>query len=362
MRHVLTLLVVLFVAGCGGAAVDPCVGGDAYPDDGFATNAAAELALVARLEAVNDRLDAAGKDLTVKPTAAELQALFEAGTPSLASIVTPGFAATVPGIFAASESAAGSDWTPADPPTGTGGALGTVLFSARGVDVQEAFEKGVLAAGHFYEAQRLMSAGATAATVDRILALYGTTPTFPMDTKAAVNPDLFSAGYAKRRTNPAASTPGLYLTIKRAFIDARAAAAGGSACVTQRDAALAMIRVDWERAMVGTAVFYLNSASQKLEAAAATDADRASALHAYNEAVGFLKGLRTLDASMRTPSDAQLDEILVTLLAPMGSEPESHKLLTDTVTYLPRLGQAVTQLQAAWKFTPDEVANFKVAY
>lgn len=358
MRRLLTSLVVLLVAGCGGAAADPCAGGEAYPADDFTTNAAAERALAEQLETLMGPLE----DVNARPTQAQLQGLFEAGTPSLSSITTPAFAATLPAIFAAAEEAAGGTWTPADPPVDSGGWLGGTLFSNRGEDLQEAVEKGLLGAAHYNEAVRLMAGDVSPATVDRVLALYGTTPAFPMDHKAAVNPDTFSAAYAKKRTNPAASTPGIYLVIKRAFIDARAASAKGSACQAQRAAALATIRTEWERALVGTVVYYLNEAAEGLEAANATQAQRAAALHEYNEGVGLLKGLRTVAPASRKMTDAQLDELLTTLLAPMGAQPESHKLLLDSVTNVPRLTQAVGQLQAAWGFTADEVANFKVNY
>jgi hypothetical protein len=61
-------------------------------------------------------------------------------------------------------------------------------------------------------------------------------------------------------------------------------------------------------------------------------------------------------------TDAQLDEMLATLLAPMGAAPESHRLLIDGVTNAPRLTQAVRQIQNAWGFTADEIASFKVNY
>lgn len=359
MRLLQGSLVALFVLGCGGGvSADPCAGGPAYPDEAFATNASAELAMADQLLAMN----ALVKDVNARPTAAQLQSMYEAGTPSLSSIAAPAVTASLPALFASIESSAAGTWTPAEPPPATGGRLGGVLFSARGQDLQEALEKGLLAGAHYHEALRLLEGEVTPATVDRILALYGAWPSFPMDTKAAVNPDRFSAGYAKRRTNPAAETPGLYLTIKQAFIDARAAAAGGATCAAKRDAALEVIRSGWERAMVGTTVYYLNSAAGKLEKSNPTDAERASGLHAYNEAVGFLKGLRALPASSRRGSDAQLDEVLATLLAPSGAEVESYKFLTDGVTNLPRLVQAGAQLQAAWAFTADEVANFKVNY
>ncbi|MEW5737732.1 MAG: hypothetical protein AB1938_02340 [Myxococcota bacterium] len=349
--------------GCGGAANNAeCLGGDTYPDEGFATNAAAELSLRAQLKALNDRMKAAEADLLVKPTAAELQALYEAGSPSLSSVAAPSFSATMPALFTAFEAAAGNTWTPAEPPVGAGGQFGTWIFSERGVDLRQAEEKGFFGAGHYAEAVQLMKGDVTPATVDRILALYGANPSFPMDDKAMVNPDVHSAVYAKRRTNPAAATPGPYLAIKRAFIDARAAAAKGTACAATRDQAFATIRAEWERALIGTVVFYLNDAAAKLERNNATAAEKASAQHGYGEGVAFLQGLRAVPPDARVITDAEIDDVLSTVLSPWAQPATAYKLQTDPISSVPHLATGIGKIQSAWNFTSDEVANFKVNF
>lgn len=362
MRSLLFAFLSVSVLGCGGAPLSECEGGDTYPDEAFTTNAAAELGLRERLKVLNERMKAAEADLLVKPTAAELDGLWKDGSPSLQSVAAAEFSASVSTIFSAFEAAAGNTWAPVDPPAGPGGRLGAYLFSARGTDLRQALEKGFFGAGHFTEAVRLMRGDVTPATVDRILALYGANPSFPMDDKAPVNPDVHSAVYAKRRTNPMAATPGPYLAMKRAFIDARAAAGKGAACAAQRDAAFATIRAEWERALVGTVVFYMNDSASKLEKPSPTEAERGSALHGYGEAVAFLQGLRAVPSDARTLTDAEIDQILATILAPTGAQPTSHLLLTDSAGQVSRLAQAVGQIQAAWKFTADEVANFKVNF
>lgn len=357
-----TIVFVLLVLGCGGAPSTECLGGDSYPADGFSANATAELSLRTQLKALNDRMKAAEADLAVVPTAAELEGLYEAGTPSLKSVATAPFSASMTAVFSAFAAAAGHVWTPAEPPSGPGGKYGPYLFSAEGVDLRQRMEKGFFGAGHYAEAVRLMKGDVTPVIVDRILALYGANPSFPMDDKAMVDPDVHSAVYAKRRTDPAAAKPGPYLKIKRAFIDARASAAKGGACVATRDQALATIRAEWERALVGTVVFYLNDAAAKLERNNATDAERASALHDYGEAVAFLQGLRAAPQDARAMTDAAIDDVLSTVLAPPGQPATSYKLLTDTNGNVNRLATGISKLQSAWNFTSEEIANFRVNY
>lgn len=363
MRLVLAALSSVVLAACYGPDGNPeCLGGDTYPDEGFTTNAAAELSLRTRLAELNAPMKAAEADLAKKPTAVELEALFAAGTPSLKSVTAEAFSTRLSTVFTAFEAAAGNTWTPSEPPAGPGGKLGSNLFSSRGIDLRQAMDKGLYGAAHYNEAVRLMQGEVTPATVDRILALYGANPTFPMDDKAPVDPDVHSAVYAKRRTNPAATTPGPYLAMKRAFIDARAAAGKGEACVATRDEAFATLRAEWERALIGTVVFYLNDAASKLETSNPTEADRGSAMHGYGEAVGFLEGLRATPADARVITDAEVDDVLATILAPHDGEATSYKLLTDSVGQVGHLAEGVGKLQKAWNFTADEVANFKVNF
>ncbi len=355
-------LASMLLLACGPATPAPECTADAYPAEGFATNAAAELELRARLKALNDAMKAAEASVTVKPTASELSALFGAGTPSLQSVTAEPYRATLADLFTRFEAAAGNAWTPADPPVGAGGAFGPYIFTERGIDLRQVMEKGLFGAAHYAQAARLMTASATAADVDRMLALFGANPSFPMDDKAPVDPDVHSAVYAKRRTNVAAATPGPYLAIKQAFIDARQSATVGEACAAKRDEAFTAIRAQWERALVGTVVFYLTSAANTLEKPTPTEAERAGALHGIGEGIGFLKGLRALPAAARTVTDAQLDQLLGTLEGADLGTSKAYEYLTNSTSSVDRLTTAIAQVQAAWQFSSAEINAFKANY
>lgn len=361
-KLILGSLAGLSLWACGPAAPPAQCTADTYPAEAYSTNAAAELELRTRLKALNDAMKAAEASVSVKPTAADLEALYAAGTPSLRSVTAEPYRAVVDDVFARFAAAAGNTWTPTNPPSTSGGIFGAYIFTERGVDLRQAMEKGLFGGAHYAEAARLMTASATPADVDRMLALFGAHPSFPMDDKAATNPDVHTAVYAKRRTNAAAATPGPYLAIKQAFMNARQALTAGEACATERDAAFGEIRRQWERALVGTVVYYLTSAATTLEKASPTDAERASALHGIGEAVGFLKGLRALPTASRTVTDAQVDQLLATLKVSTLSGAEMHLFVTDSATSIDALTTAISQIQSAWQFSAEEINAFKTNY
>jgi hypothetical protein len=335
---------------------------DTYPAEDFAANARVELELRSRLKALGDKMKSAEASTAVRPTAAELEQLFSEGAPSLKSITENAFRDSLSSAFRTFATAAGNSWTPVDPPPTQGGVYGGFIFSAEGTDLRQVTEKGLFGAAHFREAARLMNSDASPAAVDRMLALFGAHPSFPMDPKAATNPDVHSASYATRRTNKNAATPGLYLQMKTAFLEARTAAAAGEVCNDARVAALATIRSNWERALVGTTVFYLNDSLAKLRKPTPTEAERASALHGYGEAIGFLRGLRAVPSDARKLSTAKLDEILATLKAPVGGPAKSYLFLTNSALEVDHFSDAIDAIQAAFAFTPEEVANFKLNF
>ncbi len=342
----------------------------AYDGAAFATNAAIELGLRQKLTTLLKPLKDAEASLAVMPTAAALQALYADGTPSLKSITTTAFAARVDNWLTAFEAAAGNTWTPAanadgGAPVPPGGKFGDWLFTETGTDIRQTIEKGLFGAAHFKQASTLLAAGpVTEATLDRVLALYGTNPSFPLNDKTGdggvADPDFHSALYAKRREANDASNPGVYLRIKRAFITAQAAIRRGADCNQDRDAAIATLKSDWEKALLATSIFYLNDATTKLGGASPTAADLASGLHGYGEAVAFVSGFRELAAASRIITDAQIDDILATLGAPVGGPVTSYKFVTDTGTELPKLGQAMTKVAAIYGFTQAEINVIKV--
>jgi len=183
-----------------------------------------------------------------------------------------------------------------------------------------------------------------------------------MDDKAMANPDVNMAAYAKRRTNPTASVPGPYLAIKAAFMNARAAVSGGAACAAQRTESFAAIRDQWERAMLGTAVYYLMAAAATLEGSAPSVADQANALHRIGEGVGLLWALREIPSSQRQITDAQLEQILTTLEAKTLAGARLYRFVTDSVSSVAQLSLAVSQIQAARSFSADEINAFKTNF
>ncbi len=357
MNRLVLVLAPLFILACGPPVQPRVCTADSYPVDSYATNAAAELELRARFETLAGKMED-GATLN----AAELEALFSAGTPSVRSISTDAARLAVSEVFSLYSRAAGNAWVPVEPATGNGGLYFGHVYSARGVDLGETMEKLVFSGAHLNEAARLMTDTATVADVDRMVALFGASPGFPMDENAAVNPDVFAAKYAKKRTNPAAATPGPYLAIKAAFMNARASVTGGSACAAERTVAFTQIRDQWERALLGTAINYLNSASNTLARATPTEAEKAGALHQIGEAVGFLRGLQTLPSEHRIITSAQLDQALTTLGGMTLAGSEAYRYVTQTSSTIDRLGLAVSQIQAARQFTPEEIATFKASF
>lgn len=358
-RLVISSLSLAVLFACGPAAQPVVCTAEVYPDENYATNAAAELELRTRFETLIEKMETAS---TARPTAAEMEALFIAGTPSLSDLSTDAARVGIREAFAKTELAAATPWAPADPPVGYGGLYGTHVYNERGVDLPETVEKLLLGGMQYMETARLMKDTATVADIDRMVALFGASPSFPMDDKAAVDPDVMVAKYAKKRTNPEAAIPGPYLAIKRAFMNARASVKGGSACAQQRTEAFAQIREQWERVLLGTTVYYLNTAGNTLARATPTTAEQAGALHQIGEALGFLRGLKALPAEHRIIADAQLDQVLTTLGGTALASAEAYKYITAPNATLDKLALAVTQIQAARQFTREEIATFKESY
>jgi hypothetical protein len=342
----------------------------AYDGASFAANITEELGLRTKLTAFLQPMKDAEANLANQPTAASLKALFEDGTPSLKSITSAYHAGRIEGWLTDFEAAAGDSWSPAvNPdggmPVGPGGKYGNWIFHSTGTDIRQGIEKGMYASAHYNRAHALLTAGTiTEATLDRVLALYGSNPTFPLNDKTGdggvADPDLYSAVYAKRREANDASNPGVYLRIKRAFITAQAAIRRGAECNADRDAAIATIKADWEKALLATVIYYLNDASKKLGAAAPTAADLAAGLHGYGEAIAFVHGFRQLPTNARVITDAQIDDILTTINAPPGAPATSYKLVTDTALELPKLAQGITKVAAVYSFSQADIDAFKV--
>jgi hypothetical protein len=323
---------------------------------------------------MNDLMKKAETDLAIKPTAAELTALYEAGNPSVKDATSAYYNDRVLAWFADFEAAAGNTWTPANPPSGPGGKYGNYIFNERGTDLRQAVEKGLFEATFYNHAWTIVKGTIDAAALDRLLATYGAHPTFPGDSETADPavvpfPDRIGAQYAERRSPKDANdkskpadpkNPGPYFRIKADFIRAKAAIAKGPECDAARDEAVGRIMSEWERVMAATVIYYLNDSALKLTKENPTMSDLAGGLHGYGEVMGFIHGFRGLPADGRKITDDQIDALLASMGAPHDGEATSYLLVTDPATEVPKLLLAVDEIATIYGFTAQEVEAFKV--
>ncbi len=357
-------------SGCGENAA-------AYDGAAHSTHAATQLDVKARALGIADQMKAATADPASGLTAAALVVEWEAGSPALTTLVTPFHDGYTRDLFAKFEAADDQSWTPAAPPSGPGGVLGEDLFDAEGVDLRQAYEKTLFGAVFTKVAWELSAAPLTEASLDALLALYGADPSFPGDSSAGApssspTPDKLIAQYAERRSpkDPSDASkpldpaePGPYFRIRQGFIEAQAALrAGGETCQAKAEEAVTNLLAEWEPVLASTAVFYLYEASELLTKDGATDADLAEGLHAYNEAVSFLRGFRTLEAGERQLDDAALDSLLTLLMQAPGQGATAYELVTDSAAAAPRLLEAVDQLAQAYGWTAEDIEAFRVSH
>jgi len=335
----------------------------AYESPSYDQNTVMERDIRARLKALLQPMKDAEASLSVKPTEDELKALWNAGTPSLRSLTSSYYIPKVEAMLSDFSKAAGNGWTPSTTPSGSGGKFGSYIFSSQGVDLRQGIEKGMFAATFYRHALALQSQPISAATLDRLIAIYGSHASFPADTAAAQNPDEFVSAYAKRRDKRDPQNPGPYLKIKQAMIYAQAALAAGTACSAEVQASLTVFRNEWERAVFQTVIYYLNDASKKLSAAVPAPADQSAALHGFGEVIGFIHGWKQLPADRRIITDAQIDDLLKLLLSdPSAASSSAYKLITDTATELPKLNLAIQKVAAVYGLTPAQVEDCKTNY
>lgn len=365
MKRIILSSLAVAVAACGGPMPTPNTTCDvtltgAYPGEAFATNAAGEIALLTKLNALNAPMRNAELDAGVTTDRATLDRLFNEGTPSVASITPPAFVPVVNDTFTAFLAAQGKVWTPSNPPMGTGGIYGTGtsswIFSEKGVDLRQMLDKGLYGAAFYGEAMRRLPMATTPASIDQLVALYGASPAFPQNDTTAMGKDELAAKYAKRRTP--AGMEGPYTRLRDAFVKARLASTS-SRCEAERVAALETVKTEWEEVLASTVVFYVYSAAGKLQDPTANLTTKASAMHDLGEGAAFLVGLKAVPVANRRITDAQLDQVLTAMRIPSLTQATAYQLLTVVPADVDGLLAAATRLQMAYGFTSDELNRFR---
>lgn len=358
-KLLLPALLICMLSACGEKEKAPLAIPVAYDGSAFVENTSTETALIGQLAAlVKEAKKGRTGELLDYNT---LSQLFTAGNPSLQSICTPYYASRLNGPnqwLSEMAKASGNTYTPGTP-TGNGGTFGAYLFDENGLEMEQMTEKGLFGAALYHYAITLMQAPMTPATADQLLLIFGAHPDFPNTPTAAkaAHPDRVMANYAARRDNNDGN--GLYFQMKNAFIKLQAALKAGPDYDTERDEALATLRITWEKINAATVINYCHTVVTTMSATNPTDQDKANALHAYGECVGFIHGWRSIPSAYKSLTDAEIDNILERLNAPNAGTPTSYLFITDPLNELPKLLQVIQQLKAQYGFSNQETEDFR---
>lgn len=354
------LFLALFSAACGEKEKAPLIIPANYDGASFVANTATQDAVRTQLEALVAETKK-GRTNGVVVDFSTLTQLYNAGNPSLKSITTSYYADRLDGAgnwLDQLSQASGGAYTPGTP-AGQGGTFGAYLFEENGLEIEQMVEKGLFGAALYNHAVTLMQGNLSPASADQLVRIFGAHPDFPNTPTAAnaANPDKFMANYAARRDKNDGT--GLYSQMETAFIELQAALKAGNEYNDERDRALAKIRLTWEKVNAGTIINYCHSVISTMSATNPTDANKASALHAYGECVGFIHGWRTIPQAYKQITDTEIDEVLALLNAPYNATPTSYKFITDPLNELPKLTQVINKLKAEYAFTDQEIEDFK---
>jgi hypothetical protein len=352
----LSISVGLLVLACGSQPVDECPTTAAWSVDEYAANTAAEYAWRASADTILSKMKAI-ENGAPPSSEMEFKVLMNVGAPALSTLGGRAFQNELDLILTQFARASGKTWAPSNSLMEPGGKYGGLIFSERGFNYRERFEKSLFGAHYSLAAQKLSDAFEVN-VVDQMTALFGSHPSFPKNPDAAENADIFSAEYAAKRNNPGDGNDGLYVRAVSSLRTARALATGGPQCAAQGQAELKSFLRDWERILAGTTVYYLHTVIPTLEKASLTEAEKSSSLKALSEGVGCLLALKTVPSQTRFMSDEALSEIL----SLMGGGDDLRPFVLEAAQNVEKLAQARAKLALAEGFTEAEVTAFKTNF
>lgn len=260
----------------------------------------------------------------------------------------------------AATSASGNTMDPLKAPSenGNGGVFVKYLFDAYGGDVTEHIEKVLFSAALYKHAMASLDTTVPSVrNVDRALALFGASPSFVNSDKALLYADRYCASYAARRDKN--DGLGYYTTLRDAFKKARAAAAAGRSYDTEYREAVSTIRTNWERSQMATVVSYCYATITALSATNVDDNARATGMHAFGEALGFVWGWNATPAAQRIISDQLLSQTMVFMGGRDDVEWTFYNVWQQPQIGLNELYNVTFLLQDVYGFTNAEMLDFK---
>lgn len=346
----------LVLVGCEeSTGTVPLVIPDTYPGENFSQNAQVQLQLVDQLAALTSLMKE-GRTGAAVPHADLLAAVNP-----LRTHTTPNFQ-TVMDVYllGLAEASGGSLYDPMKAPgeNGKGGVYGGYLFNEYGIEMEQLVEKGLFGAMAYNHAVQMMkNSSLTHEQLDGIIAIFGASPAFPNSDNVAENPDRICAKYAARRDQ--ANGAGPYEGVRDGALLTHGAITAGLEFRQRQREGLEEIRYFWERSQAATVVNYLYSTIEKLSQTDVSDEDRADAMHAFSEAIGFLLGWRGLEPGVSQISTAQVEDLLSQLRTPATGVWTSYLFWQSPAETLPEIQNAIGEIKAIYNFTSAEMESFR---
>jgi hypothetical protein len=331
---------------------------NSYTSNNFDANAASQIELGDQLEALASKIGE-GDDGS-KLDQSEVDALFTSDLDGAGTFNYTNFIESDVLPLVGPES--GQQWDVVTNPDSGGGVFAGRFLSYTGLEHKQLVEKAFFMGGQYIQAYSIAYDGEfVSADVDKLLALYGTSPEFPMGASNAEVADRFSAKYAARRTP---ETGGFYLDARKALIIAKYQLDNGASpeSFEVRDQ-IENFFAAWEKAIAATAINYMYSTLDVITKSNPTDEELADALHAHSEAVAFILGAYQLPSSeYLIASDSQLEAVLSLLKFNDISYGNSNAYLfaSEPSDHYTDISSAMDLLQDTYGFTDDEMESFKI--
>ncbi|MFN4082522.1 MAG: hypothetical protein ACK4K9_02720 [Bacteroidia bacterium] len=279
------------------------------------------------------------------------------GTPTLQSITTSFYNNMLMGSsgwFSIAAKSSGSTFHPDTP--GSKGSFGGYMFDENGFEPEQMIEKGMFGSTLTNKALELLRNNPTLAQVDQALFLFGSNPSFKNSgntTKHGSNADRYLANYIARRDRNNGN--GYYSKFKKNFIKLQEAVKAGK--TSERDEAVAAIAEIAEKANAATIINYCYASISNLSQTNLTDAQKAATIHAIGECHGFTLGWKTVNGKKIT--DAQIDEIMNLLNAPVTGGGKPLLFITDRLNQIVKLQMVISNLQNIYGFRNVDLEEFK---
>ncbi len=329
-----------------------------YDGSTFSAYANQEIALINNLDSLIKVMMSgnAGGEINAR----DLGLAFSTNSPSLKSATSTYFTGLLEGTngyFDKLSKSSAKVYSPAESPGGSGGVYGGYVFDATGVEPAALISRGLLGAALYRYALNLYIQNPNInnpATVDRLLAVYGSNPDFP-NSPTTARPDKAVAALLARRDKNDGN--GLYSKVEQNFLKVQAAYKAGDAYTQQRDQAYSDILYLWEKGIAANAIYAGHQVVDLMSAASPTAATKAQALHRYSELIGYLLGFKTIQN--KTITDTRLDELLSLLNFQPQSTPTAYKLVTNPTQEVAKVKEVISKLKETYSFSDQEIEDLK---